>query len=160
MSTKLITSPIGQIQFLALNRKVTKAKTEGSPEGYLARVKFDASTKEGKEWKDAITAINPGIVGKTHTDNKDEFTVRAFSLYLPEVMDGNGNNLEELPNFYQDSKGTASITIQPYEGKNKGEGSINLVGLTIHELDVGEHTGGVEGSREAALAAMRAALGK
>ncbi len=153
-----ITSPKGEIQFLALNRKVAKDMKPDSVEGYAVRIKFDSTTKEGAKWKEAISTLNPNLIGTKHVDNKNEFTVRAFSKFLPVVLDGQGNELEDMPNFYKDSTGTASMSVVPYTGNSMG-GAINLAGITIHDLEVGENTGtSEESAREAVLASLRATL--
>lgn len=136
-NTNYLTSPKGDIQFLALNRKVAKAMTADSPEGYAVRIKFDGNTKEGAEWRKTIEAINPNLIGTKHIDKKGEFTVRAFSLYLPEVVDSQGNEVTELPNFYADSTGTATMVVQPYTGNAMG-GAITLAGVVIHDIETSE----------------------
>lgn len=155
-----LTSPKGEIQFLALNRKVAKDLKADSPEGYAVRIKFNTKTKEGAAWKTAIEKINPNLVGTKHVDSKDEYTVRAFSKYMPEVLDNNGNNMEDLPNFYKTSKGTATMVVTPYMGNAMG-GTINLAGIVIHEIEEGEGDGGGETTgREAVLDQLRAVLSK
>lgn len=157
--TSYLTSPQGEIQFLALNRKVAKDMKADSAEGYAVRIKYTTATKEGAEWKKTISAINPNLIGTKHVDNKDEYTVRAFSIYMPEVIDGNGNTLEELPNFYKTSTGVASMVVTPYTGNSMG-GTINLAGIVIHEIDVGEAPEGAGANREEVLAKLRATVGK
>jgi len=154
MST-YITSPTGTIQFLALNRKVAKDMNAGSSEGYAIRLKFDGATAEGAEFKAAIAKINPNLIGTKHTDTKSEYTVRAFTLFAPEVMDGNGNTMEELPNFYKDSVGTAVMVVQPYLGNSLG-GTINLAGVVIHSIETTESETG--GSSSDLLAQLRETL--
>lgn len=156
-NTNYITSPKGEIQFLALNRKVSKDLKADSVQGYAVRVKYDSSTKEGKDFKSAIESINPNLIGTKHVNNKNEFTIRAFSQFMPEVLDGKGNNMEELPNFYNDSTGVATLVVTPYMGNAMG-GTINLAGVVIHEIDVGEHTSTGDTNREDVLSQLRNAL--
>lgn len=159
-TTSYLTSPKGEIQFLALNRKVSKDLTKDSVEGYAVRIKYSSATKEGAAWKATIAAINPNLIGTKHVNSKDEYTVRAFSKFLPEVLDNNGNNMDEMPNFYKDSIGTATMVVTPYTGNAMG-GTINLVGIVIHNIEEGENTGSGEvNGREAVLENLRAALGK
>lgn len=159
MSTKTdyLTSPKGEIQFLALNRKVAKDMKPDSPEGYAVRLKFNVTTKEGAEWKKTINAINPNLIGTKHVNSKDEYTVRAFSKYLPEVVGNDGNALEELPNFYKNSTGTATMVVQPYTGNALG-GAVTLAGIIIHDLDIGEQEVGGGENREAVLEQLRATI--
>lgn len=136
-NSNYITSPKGEIIFMALNRKVAKAMTEGSPEGYMIKLRFNSNNKDHAEFKAAIAAINPNLIGTRNIENKGDFTVRAFSLFAPEVVNGNGDAMEEIPNFYKDSKGTATMVVQPYTGNSLG-GTITLAGVVIHELDSSE----------------------
>lgn len=164
MSNEYLESPKGEIQFLALNRKVTKDLKKDSVGGYAIRLKFDSATKEGAEWKKKMEAINTNLVGTKHTDTKTEFTIRAFSQFLPIVMNANGDLIDEgeLPNFYATSKGVASILIVPYLENPMG-GSINLSGIVIHQLEEGEKPegeGGGGGAREAVLARLKEMMGK
>jgi len=158
-NTDYLVSPVGQIQFLALNRKVTKGMAPDSPEGYAVRIKFDSATTEGAAFKKTINAVNPNLLGSKHVDNKGEYTVRAFSKFLPEVLDATGNEIEDLPDFYGDSTGTASMIIQVYTGNSMG-GAITLSGIVIHSLETSEnHTGNtVTSGRDNLLQLMREKL--
>ena len=160
MSVNLITSPKGEIQFLALNRKVAKDLKPDSAQGYAIRLKFDGNTEEGKAFKDVISKINPNLIGSKHVDVKGEYTVRAFTQFELSVVDAAGNNMEEKPNFYKDSKGIARLIVQPYT-KNELGGTINLIGVVIHSLEAGEATSeGSTGtsSRDDLRAALQAAI--
>ena len=160
MSVNLITSPKGEIQFLALNRKVAKDLKPDSAQGYAIRLKFDGNTEEGKAFKDVISKINPSLIGSKHVDVKGEYTVRAFTQFELSVVDAAGNDMEEKPNFYKDSKGVARMIVQPYT-KNELGGTINLIGVVIHNLEAGEATSeGSTGtsSREDLRAALQAAI--
>lgn len=152
-STELLTSPKGEIQFLALANPVSKVPGAEDNKVYTVRLKFDSSTKEGAAWKKTVESINPNIVGTKHTNTKTEYTVRATSKYQPKVTDAKGNELEEMPMFFSDSSGTAKIIIQPYYG-NKMGGAINLVAVVICDLDAGTPAS----SREDRLAQLKAAL--
>ncbi len=155
-SKSLITSPVGEIQFLALNNKVNKNMTKDSAEGYAIRLKYDGNTKEGAAWRKTIEQINPGIVGAKHINKAGEFTVRAFSKFDVLVLDASGNEIEERPNFYAGSKGTASMTLQPYTENAMG-GAVNLVAVTIHSFDNSEATE-TTSSREDLLKHLREQL--
>lgn len=152
-STDLLTSPTGEIQFMALANPVSKKIGDDANKVYGVRLKFDASTEEGKAWKEAITSINSSLIGTTHVNSKNEFTVRAFSKFQPKVTDAKGNEIEEMPYFFNDSKGTAKLIVQPYT-KNKLGGTINLVAVVICSLESGQKTEG----REERLAALKNAL--
>lgn len=159
MSTtgNLLTSPVGEIQFMALNNPVKKYIGDDAPLVYTVRLKFDGSTKEGKEWKKTISDLNENLLGTKHTGNKDEYTVRASTKFEVQVTDSNGNALEETPMFFKDSKGTAKMIVQPYTGNSMG-GSINLVAVVIESIDVGETSSDGGGSRESRLEQLKEAL--
>lgn len=133
----LIKSPVGEIQFMALNNKVKKNVSEDSPEGYTIRLKFDGTTNEGATFRETVEKINANLVGTKHVNKEGEYTVRAFTKFDVEVFDSEGNTLEERPNFFKDSTGTASMIIKPYTGNSMG-GTINLVAVVINELDTSE----------------------
>lgn len=151
----LLTSPVGEIQFMALNNKVSKTVSNDSELGYTVRIKYTNKTKEGAEWEKTIKAINPALVSTKHAEKAGEYTVRAFTKFDPLVLDAQGNEVEEKPNFYANSKGKASMTISPFMG-NKLGGAINLVAVTIHELEEGEAP--VSTAKEEILSQIRAAL--
>lgn len=151
----LLTSPVGEIQFLALNNPVKKYIGDDAPLVYTVRLKFDSSTSEGAEWKKTIEAINPNLIGTKHTDSKTEYTVRASTKFKVETTDSKGNTLEEAPMFFSDSKGTARMIVQPYTG-NKMGGSINLMAVVINSLDSGSSE--KSGSREDKLSQLREAI--
>lgn len=132
-----IRSPVGELQFLALNNKVAKDLKPDSDEGYAVRLKFTTATPEGAQFKKDIAAINANLIGTKHVNNKNEYTVRAFSKFLPVVVDSNDNEMEELPNFYSESTGTASMVVLPYMGNAMG-GSLTLQAIKIEALEVGE----------------------
>lgn len=155
-----IMSPVGEIVFMALNRKVKKNQSPDSPEGYTVRLKFDTSNPEHAEWKKTVSKINRNIVvtgreGYTGT----EFDMKAFSLYKPEIGDKDGNTLEEVPNFYKGSTGTARMVVQPYTGNELG-GSINLTAVIINNIETNEEEGATGAERESVLTRLKAELQK
>lgn len=158
MSTQgnLLTSPKGEIQFLALNRKVAKDMKPNSTQGYAVRLKFDETTAEGKAWKATISKINPNLIGNKHVNSKTEYTVRAFTQFEVSVVDGAGNDVSESPNFFKDSKGEARMIVQPYTGNELG-GTINLVGVVINNIEHAENEGGMS-SRDELRAQLQAAI--
>lgn len=163
MSTNrnLLTSPIGEIQFMAAENPV---KDTNDKAVYTLKLAFDA--KKDKEFLDVVSKINDSKVvteksyrGKSAAIKAILATgkalVSASSQFKPTVYDTNGNEMEEAPYFFAESKGTAQMIVQPYEGK-KG-GTINLIGIIVHNLENPEGTG--EGvSRETRLAQLRAAV--
>lgn len=155
MSTKssYLTSPIGEIQFMALAKPVKKYIGNDAPLVYTIRLKFDGSTNEGKAWKKEIEKINPNLIGTKHTNSSTEFTVRASTKFEVKVTDSKGNELEEAPMFFGDSKGTAKMVVEPWTGNSMG-GSINLAAVVIDTLD--NSTSG--GDRESKLDALKATL--
>lgn len=155
MSTKssYLTSPIGEIQFMALAKPVKKYIGDDAPLVYTIRLKFDGSTNEGKAWKKEIEKINPNLIGTKHTNSSTEFTVRASTKFEVKVTDSKGNELEEAPMFFGDSKGTAKMVVEPWTGNSMG-GSINLAAVVIDTLD--NSTSG--GDRESKLDALKATL--
>lgn len=146
MSTDYLTSPIGEIQFMALNRKVTKKpgpQSDENPLGYSITLKFDTTTKEGKAWKDTISKINPALIRTKHSVKPSEYNVGAFTQFdTLVVLDADGNTLDTKPNFFPSSTGTAQMVVAPYTG-NKLGGAINLVGVVIHQVT---HAEGEEGN--------------
>ena len=160
MSTKsdFITSPIGEILFLALNNKVPKTDKKGSPEGYTVRLKFTDTTKEGAAFKKTIAAINKDLIGPKDKSGlkPGEYIVRAFTQFAPVVLDGEGNPMEELPNFYADSTGTASMVVTAFDTENGG--GINLAGVKIYTIEVGDHPGTTEEARAETANRIRALL--
>lgn len=156
-SNSLMTSPKGTVQFLAVNNKVKRNLTKDSPEGYAVRIKFDGSTPEGAAWKKSILGLNKALVGVKHIDNPDEYTVRAFTQFDVILLDSKGNEIEDKPNFWQGTKATATMTVQPYTGNEMG-GSLNLVAITLYDWDDSEAQEGGTSNREDVLAQIRAQL--
>lgn len=155
VTTKSITSPVFDVTYMALNRTVNKTEDPKSVKGYVVKLRANTNTKEGAEWKKKLDIINPRIVSTQNATKAGEYTFRAFSQFLPLILDNNGNEFEEPPAFFSGATCKASVTITPYTENAKG-GSINLNGVTIYELN----TDNVDTTtpREAILEAMRAQL--
>jgi len=159
--TNLIISPVGEIQFMAVANTVLNEKTE--KEEYVVRMAFDS--KKDSAFLTKISDINPDILvtSTTYRGKSQEIKallqsgktlIRAATLRTPLLSDANGNEIEEAPYFFKDSKGTAKIMIEPFEGK-KG-GGIKLAAIIIHDLEIGNAT--TTCSQEENLARIRAAL--
>lgn len=162
MSTNrnLLTSPVGEIQFMSAANPILDKKTE--KEQYSIKLAFDMS--KDQEWLDQISDINHAkvVTAQTYRGKSKEVKavlaegkafVEAKTTYKPMVYDAAGNEMEENPMFFAESTGTAQMIVQPYESE-KG-GTINLVGIIIHTLENPEGEGM---SREARLAQLREAV--
>ncbi len=156
----LLTSPVGEIQFLAVNRPVTNSK--GS-EVYSIRLALD--TKKDAKFISQIAEINPNkpVTADTYRGKSKEVKellaqgktlISAETKFEVPLYDNKGNKLEEAPMFFADSKGTAQMVVQPYTKSAKG-GTINLVAVIIHNIE-SENPGGVD--RETRLAQLRSAV--
>lgn len=165
MATKenLITSPVGEIQFLAANSPVKDSKT--GKETFSINLAFDVKTDA--KWLAQIAEINDAKVVTAESYRGKSAAVKALlatgkariearSNFKPSIYDKEGNELEEAPMFFADSTGTAQMIVQPYQG-TKG-GTINLVGIIIHSVSSAQTTSGDGTSREARLAQLRAAV--
>ncbi len=160
-TSTLITSPVGEIQFMAAG---TPVKSTNDKLQYTVRLAYDS--KKDKKFLEQIANINDAkvVTAQTYRGKSDEVRallatgkslVSASSNFKPKVYDSNGNELEEAPLFYADSTGTAQVIVQPYKG-DKG-GTINLIGIIVHSIESpeGKSEGG---SREDRLAQLRAAV--
>lgn len=132
-----LTSPVGQILFLAVNQPV-KNSYSGKDE-YTARMMFDGSTPEGKAFKAALHSLNKKLVGPQ--EPRDDvpagwFTVNAKSDYKPQVVDGQGEAVTEVPYFTKGSTGQAIVHLKTFQGE-KG-GSVKLTGIAILDLELAE----------------------
>ena len=137
MSNTYIASPEGQLLYMSLAKPVLN-KYNNKME-YTCRILFDGTTEEGKAFKDQITEINDKCVvttSKTVDISKGHFIVKASSTYQPKVVDYNKEEIEEIPQFYTGSTGTAKMVVKPFEG-TKG-GSINLVAVALGKLNLTE----------------------
>lgn len=162
MSTNrnLLTSPVGSIQFMAAENPV---KSTNDKLQYTIRVAFDNKKdagflKEVAEINDAKVVTERSYRGKSDSVKAllatGKSLVSANSNYKPTIYDSKGNELEEAPMFYADSTGTAQMIVQPWKG-DKG-GTINLIGIIVHEVTSPEDGG--TSDREGRLAQLRAAV--
>lgn len=163
----LITSPVGQIQFLAANKPVTDKKT--GKESYSINLAFDV--KKDKAFLKTVSDLNDAKVvtaesyrGKSAAIKEllatGKARIEAKSKFAPEIYDRDGNKLDEAPMFFAESTGTAQMIVQPYES-DKG-GTINLVGIIIHSIEgpEGTNNNGNGTDRETRLAQLRAEVAK
>jgi hypothetical protein len=167
MSTNrnLLTSPVGTIQFMAAENPVKQSKSDDK-QVYTIKLAFDvvkdaAFLAEVAEVNDAKVVTAQTYRGKSPEIkallSTGKALVGANSNFKPEVYDSKGNTLEEAPNFFGDSTGTAQMIVQPWKG-DKG-GTINLIGIIIHEVNSPEGTNTIgTGDREARLAQLREAV--
>lgn len=158
--TNLLTSPVGEIQFLAINRPVVNSK---GTEVYSIRLALD--TVKDAEWIAQIAEINSNkpVTSSTYRGKSQEVKdllakgktlISAETKFEVPIYDKEGNKLEEAPMFFADSKGTAQMVVQPYTKSAKG-GTINLAAVIIHSIE-SENSGGTD--RETRLAQLRAAV--
>ena len=163
MSTNrnLLTSPVGEIVFMAAENPVKATKTDDK---LVYTIKLALDSNQNADWLAEIAAINDAkvVTAKTYRGKSDavkavlatgKSMVSASSKFKPEVFDGQGNKLEEAPMFFAESTGTAQMIVQPYVGA-KG-GTINLVGIIVHDITSPEGTGDTT-DRETRLAQLRA----
>lgn len=159
--TNLLTSPVGEIQFLAINRPVTNSK---GTEVYSIRLALD-SVKDA-DFIAQIAEINsnkPVTAASYRGKSKEvkELLAQGKTLISAEtkfevpIYDKEGNKLEEAPMFFADSKGTAQMVVQPYTKSAKG-GTINLVAVILHSIESENSGNGVD--RETRLAQLRSAV--
>lgn len=155
--TDILTSPVGTIQWMAVNTPVKDSKT--GKESYSIKLAFDLKTDA--KWLADVSEINDAkvVTAKTYRGKQESIKallatgkalVEAKSNYKPEIYDKAGNVIEDAPMFFMESTGTAQMYVQPYRG-DKG-GTINLVGVKIHSLESPESSGV---DRETRLAQLR-----
>lgn len=160
-NSNLLTSPVGEIQFLAVNRPVTNSKGN---EVYSIRLALDS--KKDAEFIEKIAAINSNkpVTAQTYRGKSEEVKellaqgktlISAETKFEVPLYDNKGNKLEDVPMFYAASKGTAQMVVQPYTKSAKG-GTINLVAVIIHNIESAEGSDGTE--RESRLAQLKAAV--
>lgn len=153
----LSTSPVGEIQFLAVNRPVTNSKGN---EVYSIRLALDS--KKDAKWIAEIAAINPSkpVTADTYRGKSKEVKellaqgktlISAETKFEVPIYDKEGKKLEEAPMFFADSTGTAQMVVQPYTKSAKG-GTINLVAVILHSIDSENSTGT---DRESKLAQLQ-----
>jgi len=163
MSTNgnLLTSPVGDITFLAVNRPVTNTKGN---EVYSIRLAFDS--KKDAEFISQISDINSNkpVTAQSYRGKSDavkailaegKTLISAETKFEVALYDSDGEKLEEAPMFFADSKGTAQMIVQPYTKSERG-GTINLVSVIIHSVEGAESSS--TGDRETRLAALREAV--
>lgn len=130
MSGNIIISPVGDIVFSALRtpRENSYAPEKGAK--YSCRLEFDGSTEEGKAFREAVAAVNPGIISTKNTSSPDHFRVNASSKYAVKVYNESHERYaqEEIPLI---TAGKASIMVVPYTGSRGG--SIKLIGVLLKD---------------------------
>lgn len=164
MSTdgNLLTSPVGELHFMAVNNPVTNTKTGKSKREICLLL----DSKEAADFIAQIAEVNSGIpVTATTYRGKDKnlkaelakgkTKISAGTQFEVPVYDSKGNKLEENPNFFAGDKGTAQMVVQPYTKSEKG-GAINLVAVIIHSIESTNTGGGTD--RETRLAQLRSAV--
>jgi hypothetical protein len=130
---------------------------------YTVKLAFD--NKKDKEWLAQVAEINEAKVvteksyrGKSESIKavlaQGKSLVSASSKLKPTIYDSEGNELEEAPMFFADSKGTAQMIVQPYQG-GKG-GTINLIGIIVYNIENAEGNTTDGSSRESRLDQLRA----
>lgn len=158
----LLTSPVGEIQFMAVGRPVANSK---GGEVYTIRLALDS--KADAEWISKIADINSNkpVTAQSYRGKSEavkeilasgKTLISAETKFEVPVYDKEGNQLEEAPSFFADSTGTAQMVVQPYTKSEKG-GTINLVAVIIHSIDSAT-TGSSDESRESRLAQLKAAV--
>lgn len=161
--TGLLTSPVGEIWYMAVNEAVENKKTGKSKREICLLL----DSAEAKDFITSVKKVNKGIPVTEHTysgedDNlkaalKGKTKISAGTLFEVPVYDKDGNKLDEAPNFFKKNgdTGTAQMVVQPYTKSEKG-GSINLAAVIIHNIESVE---GAEGTdRETRLAQLREAV--
>lgn len=159
----LLTSPTGEIQFMAVVNPVPKSK--GSEEKVFT-VKIAYDNKKDAKWLSQISDINDAkVVTADSYRGKDKAIkallatgkslVSAVTKFQPTVYDAAGNEIE-APMFFVESTGTAQMIVEPYKG-DKG-GTINLVGVIVHSIESPETSSSTGEDRQEALARIRAQL--
>lgn len=157
MPNDYLTSPIGDIQFLALKNTVQNRKDVAV---YSIRLAFD-SEKDAK-WISDIAAINMNkpVTAGTYRGKSDavkevlaqgKTLISADTQFEVAVYDKEGNLLEEAPQFFAGDTGTAQMVVQPYTKSAQG-GTINLMAVIVHNVE-NENSGGLD--REARLAQLK-----
>lgn len=144
MSTNrnLITSPVGDIQFMAVYRPVKNTKDN---DVYSIRLAFDS--EKDADFISQISDINMNkpVTAQTYRGKNAEVKalletgktlISAETKFEVPVYDSKGNIMDEAPMFFGDSTGKAQMIVQPYHS-DKG-GTINLTAVIIHELDTPE----------------------
>lgn len=133
-----ITSPVGEIKFLALKHKVSGNMNNTGEPVYTIKLAFDGTSPEDKAFKAAIEEVNPKILGVKHAP-AGGYTVLAKTYFDVKVLDAEGNTIEheDLPVFITGSTGTARMIVKPCHKSELG-GLINLICVQILTLDLVE----------------------
>jgi hypothetical protein len=128
---------------MALNKPI-KDKKSGESRRELCLL---LDSKQAAEFIQSVLEINSGIPVTEHTyrgknENlrkalKGKTKISARTKFEVAVYDKNGQKLEDIPNFFPESKGTAQMIVQPYTESENG-GSINLVSVIIHSVEGGQ----------------------
>lgn len=153
-----LTSPVGQIWFLAANNPVTNKKT--GKQQYSIGLIFD--TKKDAEWITELTSVNDALITTAETykirggKNKElkaildsgKVKVEARTKFKPIVFDSKGNELDEAPYFFPESTGTAQMIVDTFESEEGG--GIKLEGIMVHNIDTPEGSGGMTQEERAA----------
>lgn len=153
-----LTSPVGQIWFLAANNPVTNKKT--GKQQYSIGLIFDS--KEAAEWITQLTEINEALVTTAETykirggKNKalkalldsGKVKVEARTKFKPLLFDSKGNELDSAPYFFSESTGTAQMIVETFDSEEGG--GIKLEGIMIHNIDTPEGAGGMTPEERAA----------
>lgn len=167
-TTTWITSPVGEIAFLAVANKVPRYPKKKKPDGpmvFTGKLIIDGTTKEGAEWKKTLEEVNDSLVITKSTEfvklKPGEYAFQASSQFDVAVLGTDGQRLETLPYFFAgEDTGRAQLVIQPHYAEQGG--SLNLMAVIIHELTTNPDrvaTGGAE-AREAEYEALVETLRK
>ena len=140
--SNLITSPVGEIKFMALSHKVRKKPGDEEATVYTMRLEFEGTNQEALAFKEQLEAINPSLIGTKTVNKAGNFTVNASSKFEVKVLDSDGNQLtaDQVPSFPKGSTGQASMVVKPYTGNSLG-GTINLIAVGLKDLNLAEATG-------------------
>ena len=172
MTSTLLTSPVGDIWYMAANEPRLNAKTGKSKR----EITLLLDSKEAAEFISAVKKVNKGIPVTEHTYSGDDENLRAalagktkvtagtqfeVKVYSAEKLQALKDDepislaeLEEIPNFFTGDVGRAQMVVQPYTKSEKG-GTINLVSIVIHSIE-SSGTGAVD--KETKLAQLRDAM--
>lgn len=158
MTDAFLTSPLGRIDFIALQSPVKNKFNPEEEAKYIARLEFDGTTTEGKKFKQQIETINNKLVVASQTAG--HYFVKSKSKFKVKVLDADNNQIEHesVPRFPKGSTGMARMIVKPFTGSSKG-GTVNLIGVQLVDLDiVATKEGASEGNN--IVDALRAAIEK
>ena len=152
MTNNTITSPTGNIKFLALR---TPVKTyDGTKDVYKIRLEIDGTTPEGMAFREAISQVN---AKKIVTDGCAEghFAVNAQSQYEPKVLNAAGEEVEAP--YFNSKEDTGTAFFQALVDTRGKQGTLHLTGVVLQDLELTEKS---ETSTTAVLDGLRAAIEK